>query len=534
MKPPQLLQADEAQLTAVVRRLEQRSLEPADYELLKVVVGTVCYLKRVVQQKSTSIQRLLRMIFGATTEKTSAVLNRDAEPGQAHPETPGGKPKRKGHGRRAADAYWGAEKVHVRHAQLKVGDVCPGCNKGKLHDTGRPAKLLHLHAQPPIEGKVTELEKLRCSLCGKLFSATAPVEAGQEKYDPNVAPMLAVMRYGYGMPMNRMARMQEDFGVPLPAGTQWELIYAHFQELGQVYEEFLRHAADGELFCNDDTTVKILAIQKQIRADEALPPDERNPRTGVFTTGIVVKNFEHTLVLFFSGRRHAGENLQLLLDRRSPALGTPIQMCDGLDRNVPATTTTLLGNCNTHGRRGFVDVAEAFPEECAYVLETIQQVYACDKQAKIENLTPEQRLALHQRLSGPLMADFKQWMEKKLESKAVEPNSSLGEAIRYELKHWEPLTLFLRVPGAPLDNNLCERVLKMAIRHRTNSLFYKTENGAHVGDVFMSLIHTCRLCHINPFAYLSTLRKHAHKLRDGPAAWMPWNYQATAAALAGT
>jgi hypothetical protein len=215
-------------------------------------------------------------------------------------------------------------------------------------------------------------------------------------------------------------------------------------------------------------------------------------------------------------------------------LGAPIQMCDGLDRNVPATTRTLLGNCNTHGRRGFVDVAGAFPEECAYVLETIQQVYVCDRQAKTENLSPEQRLALHQHLSGPLMADFKQWMEKKLESKAVEPNSSLGEAIRYELKHWEPLTLFLRVPGAPLDNNLCERVLKMAIRHRTNSLFYKTENGAHVGDVFMSLIHTCRLCHINPFAYLATLRKYAHKLRDGPAAWMPWNYQATAAALAGT
>jgi len=123
-------------------------------------------------------------------------------------------------------------------------------------------------------------------------------------------------------------------------------------------------------------------------------------------------------------------------------------------------------------------------------------------------------------------------MERKLEAQEVEPNSHLGETLRYELKHGEPLTLFLRVPAAPLDNNLCERALKMAIRHRTNSLFYKTEKGAHVGDLFMSLIHTCRLSRINPFDDLTTLRKYAHKLRDGPAAWMPWTYQATVAALA--
>ena len=206
--------------------------------------------------------------------------------------------------------------------------------------------------------------------------------------------MLAVLRYGYGLPMNRMAQLQEDFGVPVPSGTQWELIDEHFLELGEVYEGFLRDAADGEIFFNDDTPVKILTVQKQIREDENRPADERNPRTGVFTTGIVVKKAEHTLTLFFSGRRHAGETLQALLDRRSSALDAPIQMCDGLDRNVPGTTLTLLANCNTHGRRGFVEVADAFPEECAYVLETIQQVYARDQQAKTEHLSPEQRLAL--------------------------------------------------------------------------------------------------------------------------------------------
>ena len=115
----------------------------------------------------------------------------------------------------------------------------------------------------------------------------------------------------------------------------------------------------------------------------------------------------------------------------------------------------------------------------------------------------------------------------------VEPNGSLGEAISYVLKRWERPTLFLRQPGAPLDNNICERLLKTSIRHRNNSLFYKSENGAHVGDLFMSLIHTCRLARANPFDYLITLRRYVHRLRDGPADWMTWNYLATAAALSG-
>lgn len=172
-----------------------------------------------------------------------------------------------------------------------------------------------------------------------------------------------------------------------------------------------------------------------------------------------------------------------------------------------------------------------FPSECAYVLEIIRQVYIFDAQARKEKLSPDQRLVLHQKHSGPLMDELKQWMQQHLDARAVEPNGSLGKAILYELKHWEALTLFLRMPGIPLDNNLCERILKMAIRHRNNSLFYKTENGAQVGDLFMSFIHTCRLKGVNPLHYLNTLRRHASRLRDGPENWLPWNYQRTVASL---
>ena len=94
-------------------------------------------------------------------------------------------------------------------------------------------------------------------------------------------------------------------------------------------------------------------------------------------------------------------------------------------------------------------------------------------------------------------------------------------------KHWNELTLFLRQPGAPLDNNICEQALKKAILHRKNAYFYKTENGAHVGDLFMSLIHTCELNGVNPFDYLTELLKHADELSAHPADWMPWTYRDT-------
>jgi len=287
------------------------------------------------------------------------------------------------------------------------------------------------------------------------------------------------------------------------------------------------------VFYNDDTTARILSLEKQIRDAEASSTPNAKQRTGVFTTGIIATREERTFALFFSGGQHAGENLQDLLARRSPALATPIQMCDGLSRNKPATAVTNMANCNSHGRRGFVTVADAFPEACAHVLETMRDVYKYDEQTRHEAMSAHQRLIFHQQHSGPLMDALKLWMEEKLEGRHVEPNSSLGEAISYVLKRWERLTLFLHQPGAPLDNNICERLLKTSIRHRNNSLFYKTENGAHVGDLFMSFIHTCRLARANPFDYFTTLRRHIRRVREDPAAWMPWNYQATAAALAG-
>ena len=150
--------------------------------------------------------------------------------------------------------------------------------------------------------------------------------------------------------------------------------------------------------------------------------------------------------------------------------------------------------------------------------------------AKKRNLAPLERLRFHQKQSGRVMGKLKGWLKRQLGKKLVEPNSGLGQAIQYMLNHWRKLTQFLKIPGAPLDNNICERALKLAILHRKNALFYKTMPGAHVGDIFMSLIHTCRLGGVDPFDYLTALQRHAAELSAAPAKWMPWNYALTPSA----
>lgn len=527
MKGVKLLELDEEQLNQIRIRLDKRVLTDDDCEQLKVLIDTISFLNLQYQEAKTSIQRVLKMIFGATTETTDNVLKRKPK----QPSVVGApKPKRKGHGRLASGEYTGAGKVHIPHELLRPGQKCPDCEKGVIRDTSRPSVLLRFSAQPFIKATAFIIEKLRCTLCGKLFSATPPPEAGQEKYDQNVAPMLALLRYGYGLPMNRLSDLQNTFCVPLRSGTQWKLISEYYNEVGPIIgTELVRQAAEGHVFHNDDTNGRVLELEKAIRQRKAEKQDGEKIRTGVFTTGVVSIKEDCKIALYSTGPQHAGENLQDILDHRPAGLPAPIQMSDALSRNEPKSAT-IKSNCNSHGRREFVDIAEHFHDECEYVLETFKSVYKHEAHTVKQKMSADQRLLYHQQYSAKLMEDMKLWMEQKNQGGQVEPNSGLGSAIQYMLKHWEKLTLFLHVAGAPIDNNICERILKTSIRHRDNSLFYKTMNGAKIGDFFMSVIQTCRLNGKDPFHYLSTITRFVKQLRENPSVWMPWNYQANTAA----
>lgn len=519
-----------ADLDRLVDRTRHAPLTDDEHVQLKAAIDTLGYVAQLLEQKGITLAELRHLLLGTQTEKTRDVLARagvdaDTPPPSPPDAAPAGEsvPRRRGHGRHAADAYGGAAHVAVPHPQLHHGDRCPRCPTGTVYAQRDPGLLMRLVGQPPITGTIYALEKLRCHLCGELFTADPPPGVGSEKYEATTGAMIALLKYGSGMPFHRLERLQADLQIPLPASTQWEIVSDLATRIRPVLAELIRQAANGEVVHNDDTRMTVLDLQRP-DAPRGDPDDVSPDRTGVFTSGIVAIGDGHRIALFVTGRRHAGENLARILAARTADLGPPIQMCDALSRNLPKPFAVIVGHCLAHARRHVVDVAPSFPAECRRILETLGTVYRHDAEARAHGLSPEARLAYHQTHSGPGLADLHACLTAQLADHLVEPNSSLGQAITYLRNHWTPLTLFLRQPGAPLDNNICERSLKKAILHRKNAYFYRTSNGAHVGDLFMSLIHTCELAGTNPFQYLTALQRHPDAVAANPMAWLPWNY----------
>jgi hypothetical protein len=378
-----------------------------------------------------------------------------------------------------------------------------------------------------------EVEKLRCSACGEVFTAPLPVEAGTEKYSPRARAVLAIGRYYLGLPLYRVQGYQAMLGVPLPDATQWDQI----EKVGDcsyvVFEHLEALAAQGELIYQDDTAVRILTLMKANHAiqahAEAIGLARSKERTGMFTTAFVVKVGEQIICLYYSGRAHAGENLATLLEQRAVDRAKPLVMSDALSRNEVDETAVMRCHCLAHGRRQFSDIADVFPVECQVVLEVLTQVFDHDEAARVQQMSPEARLTYHQAYSGPLMDALKGWLDTQMAERLVEPNSSLGKAIGYMQSHWETLTRFLHIQGAPLDNNIVERALKLCIRQRKNSLFYATEHSAYIASVLTSLIAPCLYAGVNALHYLVALQEHRSEVFADPAAWLPWTYASSRA-----
>ncbi len=518
----------------IIDRARALGLSEKDGELLRAIAESYAFVLGELGSKDATLGRLRQIIFGAKTEKTKDIVGKGAgveAPASASPsdgaaaEKP--KEKRRGHGRNGAEAYTAAKKVKVAHGTLRHGEPCPNC-KGKLYQLKNPSVLVRVTADAPFAATVYEKERLRCKRCLEIFVADSPEGVGDEKYDEGAVGMVALLHYGSGMPFFRLQELQKGLGVPLPTSVQWELVRDGAKKLGPVHDELVRQAAQGQVLYNDDTAMRILECFGEDKKQRER--GEKPERTGTFTSGIVAEVVPgHRIALYFTGRQHAGENLADVLKKRAAELDPPIQMCDGLDRNLPGELKTIVANCLTHGRRKWVDVVESFPEEVRHVLEQLAIVYRNDARAKVEGLSPDDRLRLHQDQSRPVMDDLKSWMDGLILDKKVEENSGLGEAIAYARKRWDRMTLFLREPGAPLDNSLCEQILKRAILHRKNSLFYKTLNGARVGDLYMSLIASARLEKVDPFHYLTELLRNHQEVAENPAAWMPWNFRETLA-----
>ncbi len=410
MKPAsEHLDVSSEELEALLERPRPQPLEADGYEKLRAAIRTRGDVTELSENREATRETLRRLICQSSTEKTDEVLKRTGievneknhKLGQRGDETTPA-----GHGRNGATAYRNADRVQVRHARLASGDQCPDCERGRVYRQHDPGVLVRIKGQAPIDAMVFELERLRCNLCGKVFTAEAPEGVGEQKYNAPAASMIALLRYGSGFPWNRLEGLQDSLGIPLPAASQCEIVAETAAALRPVYEELFRQAAPGEVLHNDDTSMRVLALNK-VQAHAA---DRAPDRTGVFTSGSVSTAAERNLALFFTGRQHAGENLADVLQQRAAERYAPIQMCDALSRNLPKLPTDLeiiVGHCLAHSRRRFVQVTPNFPEACRFVLESFGEVYANDALAREQNMTPEERVAFHQTHSAPVMEQLK-------------------------------------------------------------------------------------------------------------------------------
>ncbi len=560
------LSADEGE--ALITRVHQSNLGAEDAGIVEWMIRMYFWVAFALQEAKLGVQRLRNMFFGrdrkaerppkpqssspssealgegegggesAPVEEDAAGVEAvvcDKEAGASRSEAP---PKatgghRPGTGRLGAEAYSGADRVECRHEELAVGQRCPVCGQGTLYEL--PAGVeIRIDGHALLSAMRYELAKLRCSACGQIFTAGLPDGVGEEKYSARARAVLVVSRYYLGVPGYRLQGYQAMLGVPVPDATQWDQI----EQVGDcayvVFAQMEKEAAQGELIFQDDTAVRILSLIKEniemLSAAQAQGLSTPKARTGMHTTALAVKIGEHTALLYYSSRRHAGENLQGLLDKREAGLEKPLAMSDALSSNEVADEAALIRcHCLAHGRRKFSDLEAVFPHACQVVLKVISQVFDHDEQARKDQLSPEARRAYHQAQSQPLMDGLKRWLDTQIDDHLVEPNSSLGKAIGYMQSHWVTLTRFLSVPGAPLDNNLAERALKLFIRQRKNSLFYKSTHSAYIASVLTSLIATCLYAGVNAVEYLVALQEHRGEVFAEPAAWLPWAYASSRA-----
>ena len=563
MKAPERVTLSASEGEAIMARLSVYAPSRSDCEICIQVIRLYFWLSAVVDEAKVSMKKLRTLLFGRVVKhpkagdlKSSSVGTPSLEAGEASvrdeevgqggeagfkPESSKAvmetsKPRgghRSGTGRLGAEAYAGATRVECRHEELSVGQRCPVCGQGNLY--GLPAGVeIRIDGNALLSAVRYELEKLRCSACGEMFTAGLPAGVGEEKYSAQARAVLAVSRYYLGVPGYRLQGYQAMLGVPVPDATQWDQLEMVGDCAYKVFEQMEREAAQGEVIFQDDTAVRIVSLMRenrervaQAQAQGLSSPKER---TGMHTTALAVQVGEHTAILYYSSRRHAGENLQGLLDRRQAGLSKPLVMSDALSSNEVADESRLIRcHCLAHGRRKFSDLEAVFPHECQVVLEVIGQVFDHDEQARKEQLSPEARLAYHQAQSQPLMDGLKGWLDTQIDGHLVEPNSSLGKAMAYMQSRWETLTRFLTTPGAPLDNNLVERLLKLFIRQRKNSLFYKNPHSAYIASILTSLIATCLYAGVNAVEYLVALQDNRREVFANPAVWLPWAYASSRA-----
>jgi hypothetical protein len=455
--------------------------------------------------------------------------------GGGEPAAPRKAPK--GHGRNGASAFTKATHFFYALAAGVIGAACKRCGLNEVYRY-REKVIICIIGQPLFGAEAHHFGQARCRNCGHIVRADGPANVheglGSEyvRYNWSACAMLIVMHYFAGGPFKRLESLHQGWGVPMPDANQWEIVNASDDLLLPLYKALEYYAIQRATnFRIDDTGSMVIALRKQIEAEilalQQLGESTKDVRTGINATGVYWETPDGPIILFYTGRHHAGEIVDRMLRHRLLSEPKLVKCTDGASKNFDHGQREKLveATCNAHAFLKFRDIRDKYPAEYAEAGRVYKQVFDNDDKAKALELGPVDRMLYHRQHSKPLMQQLKAMCQDKLKSKLVEPNSPLWEPLTFVVNQWDRLTRFCEVPGVPLDTNLIEQALIIPVRYLGGSFNYQSEDGAAVGDHLMSLIATARAHRVEPVAYLTECLRCHDDLAKRPHYYLPWVYR---------
>jgi hypothetical protein len=433
----------------------------------------------------------------------------------------------------------------IAHTLSAEEKVCPCC-KNKMHKQ-RPKTRTYVLALPMLSTETHVSESYRCLSCDVQETANKRNDIANEcigRYHFSAVSSLATLRYQCGMASYRMENMGDALGIKVADSTQWYLS----ENAASIVQPFVcyleKEAANAPKQHVDDTHNIILDLVKGIEEEQELAlqqgKDPQKVRSGIHTTNLTGVFPEGQIILYKTGLHHAGEILAQILSKRTIDEQIII-MADAASANtskinLQENENIKIANCNSHTVRKFKDLANKETETARknriknhetseylnYFLFRYKTIFKNENLTK--NMTPKERLYFHQNHSLPLMLEMKNKIEQDIHNKIFEPNDEIGKVYKYFSNHFIKLCAFCYFEGAPVCNNLSERMLKSIIRHRKNSLFFKTQLGATVADILTSILFTAKENNLNSVDYLRDLLIYQNFWKQNPKDWLPWNY----------
>ena len=534
MKHPDIVEVDRSALSSLIVRIEEAiehdlALSVDDMKLLLSAIVTLCTLQAKMEQDDVTLHKL-RKLLGMVKQSERRQQSGNHQASQKSKRSKKSPKKELRHKRQISPPKVVHHKIEDHHK----GETCTECQRGKLYKFD-PATLLRVTGHARYEATRHVVEQMRCNACQMIYKAPLPdtvLDEGDvnQKYGYSARSLMVIDKFYSGIPYYHQGNLADIFGFSISASTIFDQCEYVANAVMPVFYEFQRQAANAKGFLLDDTHGRILTQQPELRDK----PDGKGKqlRTGIYSSGLIALcENQHDIILFNTSLGHAGEHLDSILSKRDPDLAPPLTMSDALSSNMITQTAVKECYCNAHSRRYFYDLEKLYPKDIEWLLEQYGMVWKNEGLIQDKGLDDMCRLAYHQKHSLPIMESIRDWAQQKQKSEAFEEHSAFGKAIGYFLKHYAKLIMFCVEPGALIDNNRMEEKLKIVIRGRKMSHFYKTPTGADVANVLISIIATADQAQENIFDYLQALQKNQKHLKTNPDAWLPWNYRKTLESL---